>query len=617
MSDNIRFTTVRHLIKKLLKSNKLINSRNVKPFPKEEARWLSHYKFRKENVSINDDGSVPGGIAQLICSTIDFSFIRSIAAVAYSIFGGPCYDPVSLFLLDLFRCLEKSPSVKDFCRVLHDPFRGQIFRRLAGISLDCVPCEATFSNFRNRLGESLYQEIFHALLSIAEETGLVSFNMLATDGTLFPSAARYHGCHCFQDSCASISVDNIIQKIRDRVLYRIEDPSRLIPGKESWVSIECPCPNFPEDVKRPKIKMLSFTLEHASNELSAVDTNNLRFFRVEEQLTKLGIVLRFPQSNVHAISLSSLLGETSNTFRFRCPKLPHDRTARIGVRRKPSNPDKIEKIFGYNAVICTSIGPQWGLELPVACITIAGNAEEGKQVIPLHQQILKFHGAKTLLHLLDAKYDELPNYEYARKNGAVALISYNTRNENITHDALIERGYDRNGWPYVPYCHLPTRPNGFDSAAQRVSFSCFKQCVKSNLPAHLELYRNCPHRSRLSGYSTHVSIAQHPRLILEIPRGTERFRQLFALRSAAERTNSSLKEDFPILRKPPVRSLRRAAVVAQLGVITLLVDRIAGFFIDRIIKERKFKASGDEKWADQLSPPDIPAFLRPFVKFAC
>jgi hypothetical protein len=309
-----------------------------------------------------------------------------------------------------------------------------------------------------------------------------------------------------------------------------------------------------------------------------------------------------------------MLGDASNTFRFRCPKLPYDRTARIGVRRKTSNPDKTEKIFGYNAVIATAIEPQWGLELPVSCVTIAGNAEEGKQAIELHKQILKFHNAKTKLHLLDAKYDELANYEYARKNGAIPLISYNVRNENLTREALLERGYDRNGWPYVPYCHLPTRPNGFDPTAQRLSFSCFKQCVKSKVPAHLELYRNCPHRSRLLGYSTHASIAQYPRLILEVPRGTERFRELFSFRSAAERTNSSLKEDLPILRKPRVRSLYRAAVVSQLGVITLLIDRIALFFIDRIINERKYNATGDMKWAEQLSPPEVPAYLKPFVQ---
>jgi hypothetical protein len=64
--------------------------------------------------------------------------------------------------------------------------------------------------------------------------------------------------------------------------------------------------------------------------------------------------------------------------------------ARIGVRRKPSNPDKTEKIFGYNAIIATSIEPQLGLELPIGCITIAGNAEEGNQFIPLQRPINRF-----------------------------------------------------------------------------------------------------------------------------------------------------------------------------------------------------------------------------------
>jgi hypothetical protein len=612
MSDLIRFT-IANTIRKLRQINPLINGRHCKPFPKEQARRLSRYEFRKDFVHVNDDGSVRGGISQLVASIIDFSFVRSIVADAYSIFGGPCYDPVSLFLLDLFRYLDRIRSIKDFCHILHDPERGTNYRRLAGIGEDSIPCQATFSNFRVRIGEALYQEIFHALVSIVENLGLVSFNLLATDGTLFPSAARYHGCCCFQDSCASIAVDNIVQKVHDRVLYRLEDPARIIPGKESRVKVECPNPKFPEDVKRPKITIFSFKLENAP-ELSAVDTNNLKLFRVEEQLSKLGLALRFPQSNVHAISLSSLIGETSNTFRFRCPKLPYDRTVRIGVRRKPSNPDKIEKIFGYNAVITTAIEPEWGIELPVACLTIAGNAEEGHQFIPLDQQIHRFHDVHPRIHLLDAKYDELHNYEYARQQGAVPLIDYNPRNEKLVREALLERGYDRNGWPYVPYCHLPTRPNGFDATAQRLSFSCFKQCVKSKLPASLDLYRNCPHRAHRLGYCTHVSIAQHPRLILEIPRGSERYRQLHALRSAAERTNSTLKEDFAILRKPPVRSLRRAAVVSQMGVITTLIDRITRFVLDSTIKERKFKTTGDKHWFDQLSPPEIPAHLKPFIK---
>jgi len=608
--------SVANVITKLKEINPAINWAYQKPFPKEEARWLSRYRFQRRFVAVNDDGTVQGGLSQMVASTIDFSFVRSVSADAYSIFGGPCYDPVSLYLLDLFRHLDQIADVKHFCEILRDPARGESYRAFAGLRNDSIPCRATFSNFRARLGESRYQEIFHVLVTLVEKLGLLSYRILATDGTLYPSAARYRGCCCFSDSCASIRVDNVTQKVRDRVLYRIQDPAQIVPGKECRVRTECPNPDFPEDVKRPKVTILSFTLENASEELSAADRNNLQFFRVEEPLATHGLVLRFRESNVHAISLSSLVSEPSDSFRFRCPKLPYDRNARIGVRRLPANPDKKEKIFGYNAIITTSIEPQWGIELPVGCVTIAGNAEEGNQFIPLQQQINRFHPAQPRIHLLDAKYDEFANYEFARRQGAVPLIDYNPRNEKITREALIARGYDRNGWPYVPYCHFPTRPNGFDPATRRLSFACFKQCVKSKDPALLQLYADCPHRAHRLGFATHVSIAQHPRLILEIPRGSERYRQLHTLRSASERTNSTLKDDNAILRQPPVRSLRRAAVLSLVGVTTTLIDRVASFILGVTVKGRKFKATGDKHWFDQLSPPELPAHLKPFAKSA-
>ena len=238
------------------------------------------------------------------------------------------------------------------------------------------------------------------------------------------------------------------------------------------------------------------------------------------------------------------------------------------------------------------------------------------EIIPLQEQIKRFHSASPRIHFLDAKYDEFHNYEFARKQRAVPLIDYNPRNEKLTREALLTRGYDRNGWPYVPYCHFPTRPNGFAAATQRLSFACFKHCVKSKDPALLELYRNCPHRANRLGFPTHVPIAQHPRLILEVPRGSERYRQLHCLRSASERTNSTLKDDNAILHQPPVRSLRRASVVSLMGVMTTLIDRVFRFVLDVTVKERKYKETGDQHWFDQLSPPEVPAHIKPFAQTA-
>jgi hypothetical protein len=126
----------------------------------------------------------------------------------------------------------------------------------------------------------------------------------------------------------------------------------------------------------------------------------------------------------------------------------------------------------------------------------------------------------------------------------------------------------------VPHCHLATRPNGFDAADKRLSFACFKTCLKSKGSRHRRALPQLPHRLNRLGFATHSSIVQHPRLILEIPRGSERYRELHCLRSTSERTNSSLKDDNAIFHDPPVRTLRRAAVLSLLAVTTTLLERV-------------------------------------------
>ena len=58
-----------------------------------------------------------------------------------------------------------------------------------------------------------------------------------------------------------------------------------------------------------------------------------------------------------------------------------------------------------------------------------------------------------------------------------------------------------------------------------------------------------------------------PGLINEVIRGTDRYLKLKALRSAAERTNASAKDDFPILTKPKIRGMKNAGILSQMAVI--------------------------------------------------
>jgi len=119
-----------------------------------------------------------------------------MAADAYSIFGPACYDPVTLFLLDLFRHVDGYPDMNAFLTVLRDEKRGSEYRRIAGIT-EHIPTEGTFSNFRKRIGEERYNNIFHVLVDIFHQLGMITFKIISHDGTLYPSWARYKGCTYF------------------------------------------------------------------------------------------------------------------------------------------------------------------------------------------------------------------------------------------------------------------------------------------------------------------------------------------------------------------------------------------------------------------------------------
>jgi hypothetical protein len=292
--------------------------------------------------------------------------------------------------------------------------------------------------------------------------------------------------------------------------------------------------------------------------------------------------------------------------------------ARIGVRRDPQNPDKKQKIFGYNAVLSTSLELELRLELPVAVSCIAGNAEEGDMLIVNRERIRHHHVCKVEIDIADSKFDATKNYQYVRGDGSIPIIDYNPRNENLSREALLKRSYDQNGWPFAP-CGLLTRPNGFDKDRQRLTFCCFKHCLTLKYKA-LETLQNrfdiasCPHLKNHTGYVKHMAIQDHPRLLNEIPRGSHRYKEIKKLRSASERSNSTMKDDLKILDKPRVVGGRRAGVLVLLAAIFLLCKR--GFaFIARVTHMlRRFCQTRDPKLAKWLKHPDIPKSIRNLIQ---
>jgi len=56
-------------------------------------------------------------------------------------------------------------------------------------------------------------------------------------------------------------------------------------------------------------------------------------------------------------------------------------------------------------------------------------------------------------NLTGQEYDITENYDYIRATGSIPIIDYNPRNENLSKQALIDRGYDHNG--PVPLENMP------------------------------------------------------------------------------------------------------------------------------------------------------------------
>ncbi|MBU2455624.1 MAG: hypothetical protein KJ668_20140 [Proteobacteria bacterium] len=601
--------TISSVSKQLNTINFKTSAANNIPFPC--LVLLSNYVFKKRFVKILLNGDIQGGFAKMISSLIDFSFVRSICASCYSIKSPPAYDPPSLFLLELFRYIDRHQNMDQFLEVLRDNDRGRAYRIYAGLDKH-IPTKGTFSNFKARLGEIRYNAIFHTLVTIFHHLEMLSFNIIAHDGTLFPTRAKYKGCTWFSGNCSCIEIHHIISKVKRQIMYRLNYLNKVNLDKSFKIKWECPY--IPQDKvkKPPRVEILCMKLGFIDEKPSQNQLNTAMLFGVKEELDKHRMCINVLRSNLFEIN------PCEGSVKFKCPKLPKDTDARIGVRRDPQNPSRKQKIFGYNLVLSTSVEPDLKLELPVAATNIAGNGEEGKKILTNTQQIRAHHACCSKIDIADAKYDIIENYTRLRKNGSTPIIDYNKRNEKLTNEALRKRGYDRNGWPFAP-CGILTKPNGFDKKHQRHTFCCLKQCLDLKATGIKNIQKEydigaCPHVKNKKGFSKHTYIKDNPRLINEIPRGTKRFKLIQQYRSASERVNSVIKEDLKIINKPIVYNKQRADILAQIAAIVLLLYRALSFVVKISILLSKYRLSKDPAIAKQLQPHYLPKSILSLIQ---
>ena len=113
-------------------------------------------------------------------------------------------------------------------------------------------------------------------------------------------------------------------------------------------------------------------------------------------------------------------------------------------------------------------------------------------------------------------------------------------------------------------------------------------------------------------------VKEHPRLTNAIPRGTKKYQQLKQHRSASERINSAAKVDTPILHKPRVLNGNRAAILAQMTTIVILLKRAFSFVLKTTARFRKYLQESNSATKTKLElllkPPPVPTFIQKLIK---
>lgn len=541
----------------------LLNQHNrqtfTTPFPKAPSRWLSHYQFRPQAIAFTSEGEVDGGLSWLVGATVDFSFTRSLCAPYYGTRGAHCYDPASLILLEIATKVDQYVDYAQFCRDLHDRDKGQRYRQLAGLH-EHVPGEDDLCHFRYRISDEVIDQMTAVVVNFLSHFGLIKGELLSTDGQLEASYSRYKGCTYACEGCQALHL-----READRQAL-----GEQLQGGAKRLQITCPFPEVVDKVreatakkghpKEPKVALLEIETV-AKKQASPAP---------RQHVAKL---LGLPQDDVPPLGMKwcHLRQDDGGELIGRCPKMPSDLEAKIGVHMDTQHPDQIEEVFGYLHLTTTDLNPDLDLELPLGTSTYPGNTKEGSEFIP-HRSKLAVPVRHGQIHLGDSGNDVTANYEWLHDQGAIAVFAYNRRNEHVDETSLLNRGYDQNGTPYAP-CGRLCHSNGYDYEAQSRQYVCGLQCPP-------EEQQRCPHRFGVLGYSHRMSFKDHPRLIGPIQRGSKAWYDLYQARSSSERTNSYDQEVVGNAHPLRMRGLKAFRFAGAIRTLAQLLRRALNFVLD-------------------------------------
>jgi hypothetical protein len=451
------------------------------------------------------------------------------------------------------------PDYACFCRDLQQAEKGRGYRDLAGLD-QAIPGEDSFSNFRKRVGHSVVDQTTAMMAQLFIDFGLIKGEIVSTDGQLEPTHSRFKGCAYACEDCKGFPLDETQR----------HDLAQQLQSGSLRLEILCPFPEVVDKVRKATAK----TGTPKDPKVALLEVEALPPDQVSSKShSKLAKLLDMPKDQVPPVRLNwgHLSRRASGELQARCPKVPSDLEAGVGYHVDNHNPGQKERVFGYLHLKTTDLHPDFALELPLGNSTYAAGADEGNEFIG-HRSALAMPVLPGQIQLGDAANDQIDNYRWVNDQGGIALFAYNRRNEQVDADSLLHRGYDQNGTPYAP-CGRLCHSNGYDYQAQSRQYVCGLQCPP-------EEQQRCPHRHGVLGYCHRMSFHDHPRLIGPIERGTQQWRNLYAKRSASERTNSY---DQEVIAKGSAVKMRGLAAFRFAGAIRTLgqlLRRACNFVLD-------------------------------------
>lgn len=202
----------------------------------------------------------------------------------------------------------------------------------------------------------------------------------------------------------------ILKSLPYRVISLLNHPEKITPGKEKRSFATCPRGDLPPRVRRrPSFAALPFCFfakeDQRQNELASI-------LDIEKELSQEELYLKLLTSCLSKMDLN----KDEPLIYVKCPRIPADLEAKIAYRRSNHNPNKKVKVFGYQAMITTSIEVEIGLEVPVECKTSPADDLDGAFLIPEREKLIECHGFSPSLDIANSGFDSIDNFHRGKEN---------------------------------------------------------------------------------------------------------------------------------------------------------------------------------------------------------